>query len=196
MLLLTERDEQTLLRLAREALEAALFSWSEPPLTALSTAIAQQAGAFVTLRKSGQLRGCVGRIRAFTALHRTVRECAIAAALCDPRFPPVRGTDLPGLRLEISVLSQPVEASPDEIEVGRHGLLISQGSRQGILLPQVANEWNWDRIRFLEETCIKAGLGPAAWREGAHIEIFTAQVFGECGTDESAFVCRQFKKPA
>jgi AmmeMemoRadiSam system protein A len=193
---LTSIEQRLLLRLAREALEATLYSWTEPSTTNLPAPATEPRGAFVTLRKEGLLRGCVGRIRTLTPLHRTIRDCAVAAALCDPRFPPVRGSELPSLLLEVSVLSPPAETKPEEIEIGRHGLLISQGSRHGLLLPQVATEWNWDRMRFLEETCIKAGLGPRAWMKGARIETFTAQVFGEGEVAESLLARGRFKKPA
>ena len=194
---LTEAEQRLLLRLARQALEATLLTTSsESPIASLPASIGQPCGAFVTLRQSGLLRGCVGRVRAFTPLYRTVCDCAVAAALSDPRFPPVRGSELSSLLLEISVLSPPTEARPEDIELGRHGLLISQGAKHGLLLPQVATEWTWNRERFLEETCIKAGLGPRAWLEGARLEIFTAQVFGESEFAERVLVPGQFKQPA
>jgi AmmeMemoRadiSam system protein A len=193
---LTETDQRLLLRLARAELEATLLSLREPPFTNVPVSLLQPCGAFVTLRRSGQLRGCVGRVRTFLPLHKTVRECAVAAALSDPRFPPVRGSEVASLLLEVSVLSPLVETKPDEIEVGRHGLLISQHSKRGLLLPQVATEWNWDRTRFLEETCIKAGLSANAWLQGARIETFTAQVFSESDMGEQVSEPKQFKELA
>jgi AmmeMemoRadiSam system protein A len=195
---LIKADQRLLLQLARAEIEATLLSLSLPgsPLKNLPGSLTQPCGAFVTLRRSGQLRGCVGRVRTFLPLHKTVRDCAVAAALSDPRFPPVRASELSSLFLEISVLSAPIETRPEEIELGRHGLLISQGSKRGLLLPQVATEWNWDRTRFLEESCIKAGLGSNAWLEGARIETFTAQVFSESEIDEKLSEPRRFKMPA
>jgi len=137
------------------------------------------AGAFVSLHKQGLLRGCIGYVHALHPLYRTVMEAAAAAALHDPRFPPVRPAELPDVHLEISVLSPFRTVRAEEIQVGAHGLLIAQERKQGLLLPQVAVEHQWDRERFLEETCRKAGLAPDAWRRGATIEAFTAEVFGE-----------------
>ena len=193
---LTDIDQRLLLHLARAEIEATLLSCPESPLTHVPASLVQPCGAFVTLRRSGQLRGCVGRVRTFLPLHKTVRDCAVAAALSDPRFPPIRASELSSFLLEISVLSQPVEAKPEEVEPGRHGLLISQGSKRGLLLPQVATEWNWDRTRFLEEACIKAGLSSNAWLRGARIEIFTAQVFSESEIGDKISEPRRFKLPA
>jgi AmmeMemoRadiSam system protein A len=112
-------------------------------------------------------------------LYQTVRECALAAALSDPRFPPVKPEEVPTLTIEISVLGSLEDIAPEQVEVGRHGLFISRRSHRGLLLPQVAAEWRWDRQRFLEETCLKAGLPRHAWRNGARIQAFTAQIFRE-----------------
>ena len=128
------------------------------------------------------MRGCIGHIEAVRPLYATVRECARAAALDDPRFDPVTPAELSSLQLEISILSPLVDIAPQEVEVGRHGLLISRGGRRGLLLPQVAVEWNWDREQFLEETCLKAGLPADAWQHGARIQAFTAQVLKEPST--------------
>jgi AmmeMemoRadiSam system protein A len=133
----------------------------------------------VTLRKRKNLRGCVGVIVAYKPLYLTVRECAVWAALHDHRFPPVTKREVGGLNLEISVLSPLFDIAPENIEVGRHGLFISHESLRGLLLPQVAVEWKWNREQFLEEACRKAGLSPEAWRQGARIQAFTAQVFEE-----------------
>lgn len=179
MLPLTEEEGRRLLRVARAALEAELLSRPEQPPSGFPSSLPYPGGVFVTLRKDGRLRGCIGRVKILLPLDRTVYECAIGAALCDFRFPPVTSDEVTSLQIEISVLSPPVEAAPEEIELGRHGLLISQGIMHGLLLPQVAVEWKWDRVRFLEETSVKAGLCPDAWRCGARIELFTAQVFGE-----------------
>jgi AmmeMemoRadiSam system protein A len=111
-----------------------------------------------------------------------VRECARAAALDDPRFDPVTPAELSSLQIEISILSPLVDIAPHEVEVGRHGLLISDGGRRGLLLPQVAEEWNWNREQFLQETCMKAGLPADAWQHGARIQAFTAQIVKEPST--------------
>ena len=103
----------------------------------------------------------------------------MAAALSDPRFQPVTPDETPSLHVEISVLSIPEEIAPEQIMIGRHGLIITQGWHRGLLLPQVPVTWEWDRERFLEETCLKAGLPTDAWKKGARIEAFTAEVFEE-----------------
>jgi AmmeMemoRadiSam system protein A len=125
------------------------------------------------------LRGCIGHIEASAPLSETVRECAVAAAVRDPRFEPITSLELADLRIEISVLSDLIDVRPEEVEVGRHGLLISRSFRRGLLLPQVATQWHWDREQFLEQTCLKAGLPADAWRQDARIQAFTADVFAE-----------------
>jgi AmmeMemoRadiSam system protein A len=177
---LSDTDAARLLRLARQAVEECALERrptqvEEPQAESLRAS----CGAFVTLRKAGNLRGCIGHIEASAPLYQTVRECAVAAASRDPRFDPVAPQELPDLRIEISVLSPFTDVRAEEVEVGRHGLFISRGWRRGLLLPQVATQWHWDREQFLEETCLKAGLAPDAWRRGARIQAFTAQVFGE-----------------
>ena len=177
---LTDEDRKVLLRLARHSLEdgvcgVAVTRDLEDPAPAL----VEPRGAFVTLRKHGDLRGCIGHVLTSAPLYKTVQECAVAAALGDPRFAPVTPHEVPSLRMEISVLSAPFQVAPEQIVVGEHGLIISQGFRRGLLLPQVPVTWNWDREQFLEETCLKAGLSPDAWKKGAKIEAFTAEVFEE-----------------
>lgn len=139
-------------------------------------------GAFVTLKSSGGgLRGCIGTILPIGPLDETVARMAVAAAVEDPRFPAVSSSELPSLKLEISALTVP-ETVPDveSIEVGRHGLIVTFGDRKGLLLPQVAPEWGWNRVQFLEKTCEKAGLSPDTWkRPGVRIEWFEAEVWGE-----------------
>ncbi len=179
MLPLTEADEQILLRLARQALEEGVLHHRLSDVEAPQGVLCEKAGAFVSLHKAGRLRGCIGYVEGVKPLHETVRECAFAAALRDPRFEPVTPDELPALRLEISVLSPLQEIAPAQIEVGRHGLLVSRGLQRGLLLPQVAVEWKWDRERFLEEACLKACLLPDAWQHGTKIQAFTAQVFSE-----------------
>jgi len=179
MLQLTDAEKHRLLELARTALEEVVRLGRMSEVAEPSGALQTPCGAFVTLEKRGQLRGCIGHIEALRPLYATVRECARAAALQDPRFEPVAPAELSSLRLEISILSPLVDIAPQDIEVGRHGLLVSRGAQRGLLLPQVAVEWNWDREQFLEETCLKAGLPPDAWRHGARIQAFTAQVLKE-----------------
>ena len=179
MLPLTDSDQQLLLRLAREALVESVRSGRLSEIEKPAGAPEERCGAFVTLHKLGRLRGCVGYIESPRPLFQTVRECAMAAALHDGRFDPVEPEELPFLHLEISVLSPLEDVRPQQIETGRHGLLISRGLQRGLLLPQVAVEWKWDRETFLDETCRKAGLASDEWRRGARIQAFTAQVFAE-----------------
>jgi AmmeMemoRadiSam system protein A len=183
---LSEAEQQILLRLARKAVEEAVRQAGHPDINPPEGALGEKRGAFVTLFKGKRLRGCIGYIEGLKPLYQTVFECAQAAALHDPRFDPVSPSELPALKLEISVLTPLQDISPDEIEVGRHGLLVSRGFQRGVLLPQVAVEWKWDRRQFLEETCLKAGLPADAWQHGARIQAFTAQVFGETPRTEQS----------
>ena len=124
-------------------------------------------------------RGCVGYVLPVTSLYRTVAESARGAAFDDSRFPPVTRDEAPELQVSLSVLSPLHPIQPDQVEIGRHGLLISLGHYRGLLLPQVPVEHGWDRITFLEQTCRKAGLPPNAWQTGAKLEAFTAEVFAD-----------------
>jgi AmmeMemoRadiSam system protein A len=142
--------------------------------------LAMPAGAFVTLHRRGRLRGCIGRIEPIEPLADVVAHCAAAAAEEDPRFSPLQADELVELEIEISVLSPLEAATPEEVEPGRHGLVVSKGLRRGVLLPQVAVQYMWTRERFLEETCHKGGLETDAWTHPeTRIEIFTAEVFSE-----------------
>jgi len=136
-------------------------------------------GVFTTLYLDHELRGCVGYAVAIAPLYRAVAETARAAAFDDSRFLPVKKEEAARLEISLSVLSGLVPIRPEAVEVGRHGLVISQGNRRGLLLPQVPVEHNWDRETFLEQTCRKAGLPRDAWRNDAGIEAFTAEVFGD-----------------
>ena len=138
------------------------------------------AGAFVTLRVSHQLRGCVGYPDPELPLVEVVERCAVSAATGDPRFPSVSLPEWTGIAVEISVLG-PIEPVVDvsEVEVGRHGLVVELGRRRGLLLPQVATEWNWDAAELASQTCAKAGLPRDAWQHGAKLFRFEAEVFGE-----------------
>jgi AmmeMemoRadiSam system protein A len=137
-------------------------------------------GVFVTLKKRGELRGCIGYIEPVAPLAQAVIETAIYAATRDPRFPPVNAEEARDLEYEISVLTPLKEISdPDLVQVGRHGIVISRGGQKGVLLPQVPVENGWDRNTFLEEGCLKAGLPADAWKKGAKISVFEAIVFHE-----------------
>jgi len=172
-------DRRALLQLARQAITAAASQGTAPSAPPLS-ADPGPCGAFVSLHIGGRLRGCIGMIEAPGPLAETVASCAVSAAMEDLRFSPVGVSEVPGLEIEISVLSPLCPARPQEVEPGRHGLRIRQGYHHGLLLPQVATRHHWSRERFLEETCQKAGLPPDAWREpDTSIEIFTAEVFSE-----------------
>jgi hypothetical protein len=182
-------DGAALVTLARAALDAAVRR--QPAPAPPETAIFQRrAGAFVTLRKHEELRGCIGQPEPGDPLGRVIVHCAGAAALDDPRFPPVDVPELPSIALEVSVLTPLVSmADPQSIEVGRHGLVISRGGRRGLLLPQVPVEWHWSREEFLEQTCRKAGLPRDAWRHGAEIFAFEAEVFDEAASTTHPTLC-------
>lgn len=180
----TERSEFSpeeralLLKLAHQSIEAA-FEGRDLPAEPPSVHLAEARGAFTTLYLHGQLRGCVGYIFPVASVYRTVAETARAAAFEDTRFYPVSKTELANLHVSLSILSPLWPIRPEQVEVGRHGLLISLGARRGLLLPQVPVEHHWDRITFLQQTCRKAGLALDSWQKGATLEAFTAEVFGE-----------------
>jgi len=179
--MLTKQDKDLLLRIARRSIAVGFAGGEMPRFETGSKALEEKMGAFVTLKKRGRLRGCIGFIEGKKSLHETVKEMAQAAAFGDPRFCPVKADELEGLDIEISALT-PLRQIEDisEIEVGRHGLYIVKGFHSGLLLPQVAMEYGWDRATFLRETCGKAGLPQDAWKDGdAKIFIFSASVFGE-----------------
>jgi AmmeMemoRadiSam system protein A len=138
------------------------------------------AGAFVTLRIKGELRGCIGYPEAELPLVAVVERCAVSAAISDPRFPPLSAAEWSDVDLEISVLG-PIERVDDiqQVVVGRDGLIVEFGRRRGLLLPQVAVEWSWDASEFAAQTCIKAGLPEDAWQKGAKLFKFEAEVFSE-----------------
>jgi AmmeMemoRadiSam system protein A len=180
---LSEETKSGLLSLARKSLETYLKEKKKLRKGLDYSPICEEKnGAFVTLHdKDGELRGCIGQIIGFKPLDETVAEMAVAAGTQDPRFYPLSLTELSGVSFEISVLSVPKAVkNVDEIEVGRHGLIMSQGHARGLLLPQVATEWGFDRTTFLEHTCVKAGLKKDAWKDQKTvIETFEAEVFGE-----------------
>jgi uncharacterized protein len=178
---MTNEDRQALLRLARQTLSHYLAGGPNAEPVDLADPFAH-SGAFVTLEAGGELRGCIGYPGSRDPLDAVVSRCAVAAATEDPRFPPVEGSELSDLAIEISVLT-PITQVHDisEIEVGRDGLVLEQGFRRGLLLPQVAAEYGWDRETFLSHTCLKAGLPATAWKTGAKISRFQADVFHEEG---------------
>lgn len=167
-----------LLRLAHAAIAASLEQ-GDIALAPPSAHLAEPRGAFTTLYYRGGLRGCVGYVTAVTSLYRTVAESACGAAFNDSRFAPVTREEAAELAVSISVLSRPEAIGAEAIEIGRHGLIVSLGPYRGLLLPQVPVERAWDRATFLEQTCRKAGLPAGAWRNGATLEAFTAEVFGD-----------------
>ena len=178
--LLNEQQQKTLIKLARDTISLYVKNGQRITFSSTEQKLQENCGAFVTLKIDGDLRGCIGFITSHRPLYETIIDVAIAAATEDPRFPPLRKDELEIINIEISVLS-PLRKIEDikEIEVGKHGLIISKGFHRGLLLPQVATENNWDKITFLRHTCLKAGLPTDAWQQGATIEIFSAQVFGE-----------------
>ena len=171
-------ERQLLLELAHEAIVSALEKREFPAMN-FTSHLSERRGVFTTLYHDRKLRGCVGYPTALLPLYQTVIETARSSAFEDPRFTPVTRDEALQLRISISVLSAPSPISPDQVEVGRYGLLVGDGARRGLLLPQVATEHGWDRITFLEQTCRKAGLPQDAWKNGATIEGFTAEVFGD-----------------
>lgn len=176
---LTEADKENLKKLARQAVAAAVYQ-SEPPDTSkASKALRRRQGAFVTLKRHGHLRGCIGHVEGYRPLIETVVQMAMAAAVKDPRFPPVSPAELSDLDIEVSVLSPLSKCEdPETIEVGRHGLVLVKGKRSGVLLPQVPAENGWDRLTFLHQVSEKAGLPPEAWRDSASaLYTFEAEVF-------------------
>jgi len=176
---LDESQRKDLIGVARRALDGYIGAGKIPPEEGVQGKLAAHGAAFVTLTKNGRLRGCIGYTEAVAPLFKVVQECTVAAATEDPRFPPVSPMELPSLRVEISVLTPLFPIRPEEVVVGRHGLMVAQGGMRGLLLPQVPVEWGWDRETFLDQVCVKAGLPPSAWRHGATLRAFTAEVFGE-----------------
>ncbi len=179
--MLSDEQKRQLIQVARQALQTAVAGGQPPVVDTTDPDLAQLRGAFVTLKTQEQLRGCIGYVKPRVSLIQAVADNAQAAALQDPRFPPVTGDELPDIDIEISALT-PLEPVPraEDIEIGRHGLMIRCGMNRGLLLPQVPGEWGWNRDEFLVHTCVKAGLPPDAWqRDDAELLWFEAEVFGE-----------------
>jgi len=178
---LTPQEQKALLELARGTIAGLVGAGGREPNPAGLPGPEVERGAFVTLHKHGQLRGCIGNFVSQGPLTKTIQEMAVAAASQDPRFPPLSRDELDEVDLEISVLS-PLRRIEDvsEIQVGKHGIYIISPRGRGVLLPQVATEYGWDRDTFLDQTCVKAGLAPGCWRDpSTEILIFSAQIFGE-----------------
>ncbi len=179
---LTSEHKKTLIKIARKSVISASNSQTAPEYKISDDALNAVCGAFVTLHNNnGTLRGCIGNIIAEKPLWETVRNMAAESALRDPRFPPVSPREVDSIYIEISVLS-PLQKikNLEQIEVGKHGLFIKKDYYQGLLLPQVATEYGWNRIQFLEQTCCKAGLGEDCYKQkNCEIFIFSAVVFGE-----------------
>ncbi|MGQ9629554.1 MAG: AmmeMemoRadiSam system protein B [bacterium] len=173
-------ERKELLTIARKAIECCIRGKPIPQFDVTSPLLKERGAAFVTLREDGHLRGCIGCLLPVKPLYETVSEMAVSAAFRDPRFPPLSPGELERVDLEISVLT-PLRRIEDvrEIQVGTHGIFIRKGRSSGLLLPQVAVEYGWDREEFLVQACRKADLPPDAWRDGAEIFVFSVQVFGE-----------------
>ncbi len=178
---LTKKEKLFLLDLARKIISSRANNNALNKEEIFSKSLEVSSGVFVTLHKNNLLRGCIGYVEGIMPLQHAVEEMAAAAAFDDPRFPPIDKTEINDIEIEISVLS-PLQFIKEvsEIEVGEHGLIIEQHLRRGLLLPQVAVEYEWDTVTFLEQTCQKAGLPSSAWQdEATKIQIFSAEIFSE-----------------
>jgi AmmeMemoRadiSam system protein A len=179
--MLDAADKAILLKLARATLEAYFVNEETPACQTPRAALLEQKGAFVSLHRGSELRGCIGQLSPDRELFKIVQHCVLSAALEDTRFVAVMRDELTDLTIEISVLT-PFRRiqSVEEIEVGRHGLYIARGGFRGLLLPQVATQYHWDRTKFLEHTCLKSGLPESAWQDPhTIIHTFEAEVFSE-----------------
>ena len=178
--LLTKKEQRDLLKIARDTIVSYVTSGTIPAVETASRGLNLESGCFVTIKQHGHLRGCIGNFVSDRPLYCLVQEMAVSAATRDPRFYPMKRQDLDEFELEISVLSPLVLISSiEEIKVGTHGIYLVKDSYRGVLLPQVATEYGWDRDTFLRQTCHKAGLPENAWQKDCEIYIFTALVFGE-----------------
>ena len=178
----TQEEERAMTAMARAALEKLLNGEALPKFVPQSNRLKESSGVFVTLKSRGQLRGCIGYVEGRKPLYQAIPAMAAAAAFEDPRFPPLAKNELAGLKIEVTILSPLHKVKDfDEIEVGRHGILVKSGFNQGLLLPQVAAEENWDRKAFLKHACLKAGLDPDDFRKES-VEVYTF---------EGAVICEQ-----
>jgi len=192
---LSNQEKKQLLQLSRTALSHSVLSHPLDIPPPSNPSLMRKRGAFVTLKKKGALRGCIGFTEPILPLYQSVIQAAIFAANRDPRFSPVTPSELPDLEIEISVLGPLVHIdSPRHVKIGKHGLLIEKNGARGLLLPQVPVENGWSRSTFLQQTCRKAGLPPEAWKEGARLYVFEAIIFHEStrpgGEKKSAFIMK------
>ena len=180
---LNSTEQKAALKIARQTLAATFNQKPDKPATGeLPEIFSERRGAFVTLKKHGQLRGCIGIFEPDIPLSEVIKKMALSAAFEDTRFEPLRAKELTDVEIEISVLSPMTKInSPDEIKLGVHGVYIKKGRQSGVFLPQVATEMNWDKETFLNTLCEeKAGLPQNCWKDSSsELYIFTAQVFGE-----------------
>ena len=173
---ISAEQKTELLKLCLGTLDQYCREGTIPEYVTDDPALLRPAAVFVTLRIRGMLRGCVGQIQAEYPLYLAVQNAAVAAGFSDPRFPRLCEEEVPLLQLKIAVLSPLEPIQPEEVEVGKHGLLIISGIRRGLLLPEVASEHHWDLNTYLESLCMKAGLPSGAWKRGASLYAFTTEV--------------------
>ncbi|WP_261597823.1 TIGR00296 family protein [Methanoculleus formosensis] len=185
MEMLTPEEGRTAVRLARQAIEKAVDG-ERMVLPDLPEVFREKRGVFVTIKRHERLRGCIGLPYPVKPLGDAIVEAAVSAAIEDPRFPPVSGSELTDLDLEVTVLTLPrkldcpPEERPAHVEVGKHGLIVSGLGRGGLLLPQVPTEYGWSSREFLDQTCVKAGLPPGCWKRGdVALQTFEGQIFEE-----------------
>lgn len=177
---LNKEQQNFLLDLARKAISQHLKTKKTLTIEIKDENLMEKRGAFVTLKLKNELRGCIGYPIPYDPLYKTVIDAAISAASMDYRFKALKVKELPQVKIEISILTLPMPVKNIlEIEVGKHGIIITEGKNKGLLLPQVPVEWNWDLETYLRHGSMKAGLEKNAWKKGAKIEIFSAQVFSE-----------------
>jgi AmmeMemoRadiSam system protein A len=177
---LQSSEKKMLLVLARSTILHQLSPQTPLPASDFSARLNVPQGAFVTLRKKGELRGCIGRMAADIELAKTVGMMALQSAFNDPRFAPLELNEMKNIEIEISVLTPMLPiASPNEIVVGRDGVLLSKAGRSAVFLPQVATENSWNRSEMLDNLCRKAGLAPGCWKQDAKFQVFQADVFSE-----------------
>jgi AmmeMemoRadiSam system protein A len=181
--MLSAEQKRIALRVAREAVLVALQRLEPPLPEIIDEEVPGRFGVFVSLRNGKELRGCIGVVDPTRPLFQSIAACSVSAATTDARFPPVTLGEISSIRFEISVLSPPRRIQgPEEIEIGRHGVIVTLAGRTALLLPQVATQEGWSASELLSAACSKAGLPPAAWRGGAmRLEAFTAEVFREDG---------------
>ena len=178
--LLIGKEQKELLQIARNTIIDYVTNRNVPAIASTSPGLNLHSGCFVTIKKQGELRGCIGNFVSDQPLYLLVQEMAVSAATGDPRFYPMKKDDLVDFTIDISVLSPLAKAtSVEEIKVGVHGIYIVKGNYRGVLLPQVATEYGWNRDQFLQHTCIKAGLPQDAWQGECDIYIFSAQIIAE-----------------